>query len=80
MSSSDAIVAQAAFDVLRLGRSAQFIVALLLRFWDSKNIKKHGEFMGVTLLLLDEKNFVIHGFPCCSHHPLPSMFTKWFHR
>ncbi|CAG7883285.1 unnamed protein product [Brassica rapa] len=41
MSSSDAIVAQAAFDVLRLGRSAQFIVALLLRFWDSKNIKKH---------------------------------------
>lgn len=57
MSSSDAIVAQAAFDVLRLGRSAQFIVALLLRFWDSKNIKKHGEFMGVTLLLLDEKVF-----------------------
>ncbi|KAH0918205.1 hypothetical protein HID58_025865, partial [Brassica napus] len=45
MSSSDAIVAQAAFDVLRLGRSAQFIVALLLRFWDSKNIKKHVKYL-----------------------------------
>ncbi|CDY37366.1 BnaC02g33840D [Brassica napus] len=31
MSSSD-VVAQSAFDVLRLGRSSQFIVARLLRF------------------------------------------------
>uniref|UniRef100_A0A0D3CL42 Uncharacterized protein n=1 Tax=Brassica oleracea var. oleracea TaxID=109376 RepID=A0A0D3CL42_BRAOL len=43
------------FDALRLGRSSQFIVAWLLRFWDSENIKKYGKFMGITLLLLDEK-------------------------
>ncbi|CAN8288656.1 unnamed protein product [Cochlearia groenlandica] len=42
-------------DDLRLGRSEQFVVCRLLRFWDSKNIKKHGEFMGITLLLLDSK-------------------------
>ncbi|KAH0930709.1 hypothetical protein HID58_016436 [Brassica napus] len=44
-----------AFDALRLGRSSQFIVAWLLRFWDSENIKKYGKFMGITLLLFDEK-------------------------
>ncbi|CAN8270774.1 unnamed protein product [Cochlearia groenlandica] len=27
-------------DDLRLGRSEQFVVCRLLRFWDSKNIKK----------------------------------------
>ncbi|XP_013617165.1 PREDICTED: uncharacterized protein LOC106323621 [Brassica oleracea var. oleracea] len=62
MAFSDVVVAHSAFDALRLGRSAQFIVGRLLRFWDSKNIKKQGEFMGITLLLLDEKNSVIHGF------------------
>ncbi|KAF3535363.1 hypothetical protein F2Q69_00021439 [Brassica cretica] len=62
MASSDVVVAHSAFDALRLGRSAQFTVGRLLRFWDSKNIKKQGEFMGITLLLLDEKNSVIHGF------------------
>uniref|UniRef100_A0A0D3A6Y7 Replication factor A C-terminal domain-containing protein n=1 Tax=Brassica oleracea var. oleracea TaxID=109376 RepID=A0A0D3A6Y7_BRAOL len=73
MASSDVVVAHSAFDALRLGRSAQFIVGRLLRFWDSKNIKKQGEFMGITLVLLDEKpliqnltlrlqNSVIHGF------------------
>ncbi|KAH0924895.1 hypothetical protein HID58_017151 [Brassica napus] len=55
MASSDAVLAHSAFDALRLRRSAQFIVGRLLRFWDSKNIKKQGEFMGITLLLLDEK-------------------------
>ncbi|CAN7013525.1 unnamed protein product [Brassica rapa subsp. trilocularis] len=60
MASSDAVLAHSAFDALRLRRSAQFIVGRLLRFWDSKNIKKQGEFMGLTLLLLDEKNSVIH--------------------
>ncbi|KAG5387967.1 hypothetical protein IGI04_029508 [Brassica rapa subsp. trilocularis] len=28
-----------AFDALRLGRSSQFVVARLLRFWDSENMK-----------------------------------------
>ena len=55
MASSGVVLAHSAFDGLRLGRSAQFVVGRLLCFWDSKNIKKQGEFMGITLLLLDEK-------------------------
>ncbi|KAH0943078.1 hypothetical protein HID58_002715 [Brassica napus] len=43
------------FDTLRLGRSAQTIVARLIRLWDSRNIHKNGEFMGITILLLDEQ-------------------------
>lgn len=43
------------FDGLRLGRSAQQVVGRLLRFWDARNIKKDNEFMGIVLLLLDEK-------------------------
>uniref|UniRef100_A0A0D3C3I6 Uncharacterized protein n=1 Tax=Brassica oleracea var. oleracea TaxID=109376 RepID=A0A0D3C3I6_BRAOL len=63
MSSYDAaVVAPTSFDALRLGRSAQVIVAPLLRFWDSRNIKEQGEFMGITLLFLDEQNSVIHEF------------------
>ncbi|CAF2220811.1 unnamed protein product [Brassica rapa] len=63
MSSCDAaVVAPTSFDTLRLGRSAQVTVAPLLRFWDSRNIKEQGEFMGITLLFLDEQNSVIHEF------------------
>ncbi|KAJ4894790.1 Rep_fac-A_C domain-containing protein [Raphanus sativus] len=59
MSTCDAaIVAPTSFDAIRLGRSAQFIVARLLCFWDSRNIMKQGEFMGITLLFLDEQNSV----------------------
>jgi len=54
-SSAPAVVAPTSFDDLRLGRSAQFVVARLLRFWDSRNIKKQGEFMGITLFFLDEQ-------------------------
>ena len=54
-SSAPAVVAPTSFDDLRLGRSAQFVVARLLRCWDSRNIKKQGEFMGITLLFLDEQ-------------------------
>ncbi|KAF2600819.1 hypothetical protein F2Q68_00011206 [Brassica cretica] len=62
VASSDVVLAYSTFDTFRLGRSAQIIVGRLLRFGDSKNIKKQGEFMGITLLFLDEKNSVIHGF------------------
>ncbi|KAH0847096.1 hypothetical protein HID58_091813 [Brassica napus] len=61
-SSAPAVVGPTSFDDLCLGRSAQFVVARLLRFWDSRNIKKQGKFMGITLLFLDEQNSVIHGF------------------
>ncbi|KAF2611867.1 hypothetical protein F2Q70_00011898 [Brassica cretica] len=54
--------AYSTFNTLRLGRSAQTIVARLIRFWDSRNIHKNGEFMGITILLLEEQDSVIHGF------------------
>lgn len=51
MSSCDAaVVAPTLFDALRLGRSAQVIVAPLLRFWDSRNIKEQGELPCVSLM------------------------------
>ncbi|KAF2530505.1 hypothetical protein F2Q70_00031730 [Brassica cretica] len=46
-----------------LARSSQSIASGFLRFWDSLNFKKDKEFVGITILLLDEKlNSVIHGF------------------
>uniref|UniRef100_M4E8P0 DUF223 domain-containing protein n=2 Tax=Brassica campestris TaxID=3711 RepID=M4E8P0_BRACM len=67
MASSSAPVANAAvaystFETLRLGRTGQSVVGRLIRFWDSRNINKNGEFMGITILLLDELDLVIHGF------------------
>ncbi|CAN6805290.1 unnamed protein product, partial [Brassica oleracea] len=32
----------------------QTVVTLLICLWDSRNINKNGEFMGITILLLDE--------------------------
>lgn len=65
MSSSAAQIAHAAveystFASLRLGRTVQSIVARLIRFWDSRNVNKNGEFMGITLLLLDEMVRVLY--------------------
>ncbi|CAN6913144.1 unnamed protein product [Brassica oleracea] len=71
---ANAAVAYSTFESLRLGRAAQSVVARLIRFWDSRNINKNGEFMGITILLLDELlriisnlfllflDSVIHGF------------------
>ncbi|KAJ4876243.1 hypothetical protein Rs2_41261 [Raphanus sativus] len=47
-------VASSTFDSLRLRRTAQFVVGHLICFWNSRNINKNGEFMGITILLLDE--------------------------
>uniref|UniRef100_A0A0D3DET1 DUF223 domain-containing protein n=1 Tax=Brassica oleracea var. oleracea TaxID=109376 RepID=A0A0D3DET1_BRAOL len=55
-------VAYSTFESLRLGKTAQAVVGRLIRFWDSRNINKNGEFMGITILLLDELDSVIHGF------------------
>ena len=51
----DAAVAYSTLNSLRLGRTTQSVVVRLTRFWDSKNINKNGEFMGITLLLIDEQ-------------------------
>ncbi|KAJ4872261.1 Uncharacterized protein Rs2_46076 [Raphanus sativus] len=47
-------VASSTFDSLCLRRTAQSVVGHLICFWDSRNINKNGEFMGITILLLDE--------------------------
>ncbi|CAH8374691.1 unnamed protein product [Eruca vesicaria subsp. sativa] len=56
MASFDAILLQTPIDALQLGRSSQFIVGKLLLFWDSKNIKKQGEFMEITVFSLMKRN------------------------
>ncbi|KAH0862273.1 hypothetical protein HID58_079484, partial [Brassica napus] len=43
------------FESLRLGLSSQSIAFGFLRFWDSLNFKKDREFVGITVLFLDEK-------------------------
>nr|VDC95869.1 unnamed protein product [Brassica oleracea] len=56
-------VRHSTFESLHLGRSSQSIASGLLCFWDTLNFKKDREFMGITVLFLDEKvNSVIHGF------------------
>uniref|UniRef100_A0A0D3A3J8 DUF223 domain-containing protein n=1 Tax=Brassica oleracea var. oleracea TaxID=109376 RepID=A0A0D3A3J8_BRAOL len=56
-------VRHSTFESLRLGRSSQSIASDFLHFWDSQNFKKDMEFVGITVLFLDEKvNSVIHGF------------------
>ncbi|KAL0733384.1 hypothetical protein Bca4012_009594 [Brassica carinata] len=57
-----AAVPYSTFNSLRLGRTTQSVVGRLIRFWDSRNINKNGEFMGITILLLDELDSVIQGF------------------
>ncbi|KAF3529595.1 hypothetical protein DY000_02040610 [Brassica cretica] len=56
-------VRHSTFESLRLGRSSQSIASGFLRFWDSLNFKKDREFVGITVLFLDENvNSVFHGF------------------
>ncbi|KAF2611874.1 hypothetical protein F2Q70_00011897 [Brassica cretica] len=59
---ANAAVAYSTFNSLRLGRSAQSVVGRLIRFWDTHNFNKNGDFMGITILLLDEQDSVINGF------------------
>uniref|UniRef100_A0A0D3BBH5 Uncharacterized protein n=1 Tax=Brassica oleracea var. oleracea TaxID=109376 RepID=A0A0D3BBH5_BRAOL len=48
-------VRHSTFESLRLGLSSQSIASGFLRFWDSLNFKKDREFVGITVLFLDEK-------------------------
>ncbi|CAN6889360.1 unnamed protein product, partial [Brassica oleracea] len=69
-------VRHSTFESLRLGLISQSIASGFLRFWDSLNFKKDREFVGITVLFLDEKvNFVIHGFTPVGHanHYMPSL-------
>ncbi|KAH0892222.1 hypothetical protein HID58_054651 [Brassica napus] len=49
-------VRHSTFESLRPGLSSQSIASGFLRFWDSLNFKKDREFVGITVLFLDEKN------------------------
>ncbi|KAL0814636.1 hypothetical protein Bca101_071079 [Brassica carinata] len=69
-------VRHSTFESLRLGLSSQSIASGFLHFWDSLNFKKDREFVGITVLFLDEKvNSVIHGFTPVGHanHYMPSL-------
>ncbi|WZZ89739.1 LOW QUALITY PROTEIN: hypothetical protein YC2023_118318 [Brassica napus] len=57
-------VCHSTFESLRLGCSSQSIVSGFLRFWDSLNLKIDREFVGITVLFLDEK-ITDHLFPIC---------------
>ncbi|KAF2560062.1 hypothetical protein F2Q68_00014622 [Brassica cretica] len=48
-------VRHSTFESLCLGRSSQSIASGFLRLWDSLNFKKDREFVGFTVLFLDEK-------------------------
>ncbi|KAF3530053.1 hypothetical protein DY000_02037820 [Brassica cretica] len=57
------VVRHSTFESLHLGRSGQSIASGFLRFWDYLIFKKDREFVGITVLFLDEKvNSMIHGF------------------
>ncbi|KAF3586231.1 hypothetical protein F2Q69_00026479 [Brassica cretica] len=69
-------VRHSTFESLRLGRSSQSIAFGFLRFWDSLNFNKDKEFVGITVLFLDEKvNSVIYGFTPVrrANHYMPSL-------
>ncbi|KAF2597252.1 hypothetical protein F2Q68_00012507 [Brassica cretica] len=69
-------VRHSTFESLRLGRSSQSIAFGFLRFWDSQNFKKDKEFVGITVLFLDENvNSVIYGFTPVrrANHYMPSL-------
>ncbi|KAH0892754.1 hypothetical protein HID58_055183, partial [Brassica napus] len=51
-------VRHSTFESLHLGRSSQSIASGLLCFWDTLNFKKDREFMGITVLFLDEKKWL----------------------
>ncbi|KAF3544728.1 hypothetical protein DY000_02002943 [Brassica cretica] len=56
-------VRHSTFESLRLGGSSQSIASGFLCLWDFLNFKKDREFVGITVLFLDENvNSVIHGF------------------
>ncbi|KAH0885462.1 hypothetical protein HID58_061558 [Brassica napus] len=66
------------FGSLRLGRAAQSVVARLIRFWDSRNINKNNEFMGITIFLLDELGTSTPSSPMSRYFELQrSVVMRW---
>ncbi|KAF2612133.1 hypothetical protein F2Q70_00007928 [Brassica cretica] len=61
-------VRHSTFESICLARSSQSIASGFLRFWDILNFKKDMEFVGITVLFLDEKT--IRQSPSdCEHKP-----------
>ncbi|WZZ77722.1 hypothetical protein YC2023_098294 [Brassica napus] len=41
------------------GRSSSSVEVRLLRFWETRNVRHDGELMGVDMLLLDSRKYLI---------------------
>ncbi|KAH0868827.1 hypothetical protein HID58_075849 [Brassica napus] len=52
-------VCHSTFESLRLGRSSQSIASGFLSLWDFPNFKKYREFVGITVLFLNENVNVV---------------------
>ena len=44
---------------LQTGRSSSSVEVRLLRFWETRNVRHDGELMGVDMLLLDSRKYLI---------------------
>ncbi|KAF2536664.1 hypothetical protein F2Q68_00020161 [Brassica cretica] len=66
---ANAAVAYFTFNSLRLGRAAQSVVGRLIRFWDSQNINKNEDFMGIMILLDELDRFEV---ACVAGHQFPN--------
>uniref|UniRef100_A0A0D3CEM0 DUF223 domain-containing protein n=1 Tax=Brassica oleracea var. oleracea TaxID=109376 RepID=A0A0D3CEM0_BRAOL len=69
-------VRHSTFESLRLGRSSQSIASGFLRFWDSLNFKKDKEFVGITVLFLDEKVARCSSMYMITDHPFLIRFIS----
>ncbi|KAF2539290.1 hypothetical protein F2Q68_00021839 [Brassica cretica] len=72
-------VRHSTFESLRLGRSSQSIASGLLRLWDSLKFKKDREFLGITVLFLDEKcssMYKITGHPFLIYFISPTIIDE----
>ncbi|KAF3573188.1 hypothetical protein F2Q69_00059484 [Brassica cretica] len=44
---------------LQTGRSSSIVQVRLLCFWEARNVRRGGEFMGVVMLLMDSQVFYL---------------------
>ena len=44
---------------LQTGRSSSIVQVWLLCFWEARNVRRGGEFMGVVMLLMDSQVFYL---------------------
>ncbi|KAJ4875434.1 Uncharacterized protein Rs2_40452 [Raphanus sativus] len=52
-----------------LCESSECMVTRLPRFWEGRNVKKGGDFIGVGIVFLDEKSHLTQGTQLQNDHP-----------